>query len=113
MASRPEHEGYLSGADLRGARLSGADLRRANLPISQMVYGYYDLSYRADTDSIVFIAGCHTFTIEEAKDHWLQSAYSDPARGRRMYEMCELYYRWWQEKILPGIFDQSEQDDES
>lgn len=93
----------LSEADLSEADLSWANLRGATIPISQTIYGYYELAYRANTDSITFIAGCHPFTIEEAKDHWLKSTYPDPARGRRMYEMCELYYRWWQEGVLLGV----------
>jgi len=102
----------MRGADLRGAKLDDAKLGGANLsgaivPFSGMVYCSeyfnYSLSYQADAEGIFFVAGCNIFDIDEARDHWGSSEYPDAARGRRMLDVCEMLYRWWQDGILPGV----------
>ena len=95
----------LRGADLHEADLSGANLHGATVPFSNsyMDIRNYTIHYRADENDILFIAGCHKFSIDEARNHWGSSDYPSPARGRRMLATCEMLYCWWLDGILPGV----------
>ena len=66
----------LSGANLIGANLSGANLSGANLyKIASGRRIHRDISrqyilYMLQCDVVYYVAGCRTFTYEQAIHHW-------------------------------------------
>ena len=67
-------------ADFRGANLRGADLRGVtgvlSVPVSDLrTYRWLAVAYK---DGWMIAAGCHWFTLDEARAHWLSPDYKGP-----------------------------------
>jgi hypothetical protein len=72
----------LGGADLGGADLRGADLGGADLGDQWIVQGparkdgYFFSLQKLTADKVPMVkAGCHHFTLPEAREHWGSPAY--------------------------------------
>jgi hypothetical protein len=48
--------------------------------------GYDLVCWLADKDQLMFLAGCRSFTLEEAQAHWGSPDYPDRVRGQRYIE---------------------------
>ena len=77
----------LGGANLRGANLGGANLGGANLGGAYLGGANLIAAYRSDGhlftaarygDSVRLFAGCHTFTLAEAREFWTRTRGGTP-----------------------------------
>lgn len=80
-------EANLEGADLRGANLGEANLRWANLgeanlreaknhiAMSRSLHGYSPYATKSAAGDWIIVAGCHQFTIPQAREYWGSSYY--------------------------------------
>jgi hypothetical protein len=70
----------LSYSNLSGSNLSGSDLSGSNLwDLGQDQRGYrFSLFFDAGTKTFTVKAGCRSFTLAEAHDHWLNRHADDP-----------------------------------
>lgn len=93
----------LRWADLRGADLSWADLRWADLRgakgfqlLTTTDHGYLVYATLRGTEWRI-IAGCHDFTVAEAREHWGADSYHTPSSGRRILATLD----WLEKEIVP------------
>lgn len=92
----------LSGADLSYAKLSGADLLGAAgitpLPVSDPRGYVWASNVRKGTRYIY--AGCHAFTMPQARTHWLSPDYDGP---REVKETVGPALDWLEQQPLPEM----------
>ena len=64
----------LRGTDLRGADLRGANLFGANAIVGgTRSDGYQFLLFKEENGKLMIRAGCHYFTIADARAHWIRT----------------------------------------
>jgi hypothetical protein len=61
------------------------------------------LSCRQEGGTLLFEAGCHSFSETEAIAHWGDECYADPARGRQFVEAVGKIKDAWLKNQSPSV----------